>query len=210
MTNIEKKLEGLKRQTCELMATIQKLCETDYVRDKKTFRFLAERFEILSEKYACCSRELCIDSFVMKECEVYDTASEMLGIEIHKEGKSVVIDLPELLPGKKERETNYVGAPLIHQFEKICQTEDLKIKERVVICIVHVYNNELKKTRCYDYDNLEGKRIIDIITQYVLVDDSPEFCDVYHTVEIGKTNKTRIIVMHKTEFEKFKNPCNFE
>ena len=210
MTNIEKKLEGLKRQTCELMATIQKLCETDYVRDKKTFRFLAERFEILSEKYACCSRELCIDSFVMKECEVYDTASEMLGIEIHKEGKSVVIDLPELLPGKKERETNYVGAPLIHQFEKICQTEDLKIKERVVISIVHVYNNELKKTRCYDYDNLEGKRIIDIITQYVLVDDSPEFCDVYHTVEIGKTNKTRIIVMPKTEFEKFKNPCNFE
>lgn len=210
MMNVEKKLESLKRQNCELMATIKKLCETDYIHDKKTFRFLAERFDILSEKLACCARELWIESFVMKECEVYDASSEMLGIEIHKEGKSVVIDLPELLPGKKERETNYVGAPLIHQFEKICQTEDLKIKEKVVICIVHVYDNENRKTRCYDYDNLESKRIIDIITQYVLVDDSPKFCDVYHMAEFGSTNKTRIIVMPKTEFVKYKNPCNFE
>ena len=52
MTNVEKKLESLKRQSCELLATTKKLCETDYIRDKKTFRFLAERYDILSEKHA--------------------------------------------------------------------------------------------------------------------------------------------------------------
>ena len=210
MGNVENKLDSLKRQSCEILATVKKLCITDYIHDEKNFRYLIERLDILSEKYACCVRELSIDSFVMKECEVYDTSSEMLGVEISKHGTSIIIDLPSLLPGKKGRETNFIGAPLRHQFEKISKNEDLKIKGRAVICIIHVYDNENRKPRCYDYDNLESKRIIDIITPYTLTDDSPLFLDVYHTVEYANTNKTRIIVMPKAEFERYKNPYNFE
>ena len=209
MNSIETKLESLKKQSCELLVTIKKLYETDYVHDEKNFRYLTERLEILSEKYSCCVRELAINSFVMKECEVYDTASEMLGIEVHKENESIIIDLPSLLPGKKERETNFIGAPLRHQFEKICQNRKVKIKEKAVVCIIHIYDNKNKKPKCYDYDNLESKRIIDIITAYTLTDDSPKYCDVYHSVEFGNTNKTRIIVMPKSEFEKFRNSRDF-
>jgi len=209
MKRIESKLENLKRQSCEHMATIKKLCETDYVHNEKNFNYLTERLHMLSEKFACCVREFGINTYSLKRCEVYDNAAEMLGIEICKEGNKLVIDLPFLLPRKKDKEAKFVGDPLRHQFEKICENEELKFKDKVVICIVHVYDNVNRKAKCYDYDNLETKRILDIITVYTLADDSPKYCDVYHTVELSDTNKTRVIVIPEKEFWKSKNTDDF-
>ena len=145
----------------------------------------------------------------MKRCEVYDNASEMLGIEVYKEGGKVVVDLPFLLPRKKDKDAKFVGDPLRHKFEQICEKEDLKIREKVVVCIIHVYDNVNRKAKCYDYDNLESKRILDIITLYTMTDDSPKYCDVYHTVEFSDTDKTRVIIMPADEFWKLKSTGNF-
>ena len=209
MKSTQTLLESLKRQSCEIMATIKKQCETDYVNDVKNFDYLTERLQILSEKFACCVRDFAINTYSMKRCEVYDNASEMLGIEVYKEGDKVVVDLPFLLPRKKDKDAKFVGDPLRHKFEQICEKEDLKIREKVVVCIIHVYDNVNRKAKCYDYDNLESKRILDIITLYTMTDDSPKYCDVYHTVEFSDTDKTRVIIMPADEFWKLKSTGNF-
>lgn len=205
MKNIDSVLDELRRQSCEHMSTIKKLCETDYVNDEKNFNYLTERLQMLSEKFACSVREFCINSYSIKRCEVYDDASEMQGIEIYKEDNKIVIDLPFLLPRKKDKEAKFVGDPLRYQFEKISEKENLKIKDKAVICVIHVYNNPDGNARCYDFDNLESKKILDIITLYTMTDDSPKYCDVYHTAEFSNANKTRIIVMPEKEFWNFKN-----
>lgn len=209
MKSTQTMLEGLKRQSCEILATIKKQCETDYINDEKNFDYLTERLQILSEKFACCVRDFAINTYSMKRCEVYDNASEMLGIEVYKEGDKVVVDLPFLLPRKKDKDAKFVGDPLRHKFEQICEKEDLKIREKVVVCIIHVYDNVNRKAKCYDYDNLESKRILDIITLYTMTDDSPKYCDVYHTVEFSDTDKTRVIIMPADEFWKLKSTGNF-
>ena len=209
MKSTQTLLESLKRQSCEIMATIKKQCETDYINDEKNFDYLTERLQILSEKFACCVRDFAINTYSMKRCEVYDNASEMLGIEVYKEGDKVVVDLPFLLPRKKDKDAKFVGDPLRHKFEQICEKEDLKIREKVVVCIIHVYDNVNRKAKCYDYDNLESKRILDIITLYTMTDDSPKYCDVYHTVEFSDTDKTRVIIMPADEFWKLKSTGNF-
>ena len=210
MDNTDKIIKNLIRQACDLLVSIKKVREADYVNDAKNFNYLTERLQMLSEKFACGVRKLAIDTYAVERCMVYDNTAEVLGIEIYKENNSVVIELPFLLPRKKDKQAKFVGDPLKVMFERLSEHEDFKIKEKAVICIVHVYDNKHKKARCYDFDNLESKRILDIITVYTLKDDSPEYCDVYHTSMLSDTDKTKIIVMPISEFQRLNNPYIFE
>lgn len=200
MKTIEDMVEGLIRQSCDLLATVRKIKETNYTEDEKNFEYLTDRLEILSEKFACSVRDFAGETFVANRYEVMDKASEMQGIEVSKDGNAVIIDLPFLLPRKKGKENKFIGDPLFFKLEEISSKEDLKIRDRAVICIIHTYDNVNKNARCYDYDNLESKKILDIITLFTLTDDAPEYCDVYQTVQLSNCDKTRILVMPVDDF----------
>lgn len=200
MEKVEKMIDGLINQACGLMTTVRKLKETDYIQDVKHFEYMTDRLEMLSEKYACVVRDFARKTFVANRYEVMDKACEMQGIEIQKDGRTVIIDLPFLLPRKRGKDQKFIGDPLRYKFEELSKTADFKLKEKAVICIIHTYNNADNNARCYDYDNLECKKILDIITVNTLVDDAPEFCDVYQTVKLSDTDKTRILVMPIDEF----------
>ena len=200
MKTIEDMIGELIHQSCDLLATVRKISETDYNNDAKNFEYLTDRLEILSEKYACSVRDFAKKTYVANRYEVMDKASEMQGIEICKDGKTVIVDLPFLLPRKKGKDHKFIGEPLWYKLEEISKTEDLKLKEKAVVCIIHTYDNVNKKARCYDYDNLECKKILDIITLFTLTDDAPEFCDVYQTVQLSDRDKTRVMIMPVDEF----------
>ena len=200
MKTIEDMTGELIRQSCDLLATVRKINETDYNSEVKNFEYLTDRLEILSEKFACSVREFARNTFVANRYEVLDKAAEMQGIEIQKDGNTIVIDLPFLLPRKKGKENKFIGDPLWYKLEEISKSEDLKIRDKAVICIIHTYDNVNKKARCYDYDNLESKKILDIITLFTLTDDAPEYCDIYQTVHLSDRDKTRILIMPIDEF----------
>lgn len=200
MKTIEDMTGELIRQSCDLLATVRKINETDYNSEVKNFEYLTDRLEILSEKFACSVREFARNTFVANRYEVMDKASEVQGIEIQKDGNAIVIDLPFLLPRKKGKENKFIGEPLWYKLEEISKSEDLKIRDKAVICIIHTYDNVNKKARCYDYDNLESKKILDIITLFTLTDDAPEYCDIYQTVHLSDRDKTRILIMPIDEF----------
>ena len=200
MKNVDDMTKELVHQTCDLLATVRKLSETDYMTDVKNFEYLTDRLEMLSEKYGCSVRDFARKTFVANRYQVMDKACEMQGIEIQKDGRTIVIDLPFLLPRKKEKDKKFIGDPLKYKLEEFSKTEDLKIREKAVICIIHTYDNENKNARCYDYDNLECKKILDIITTQTLIDDAPEYCDIYQTVRLSDRDKTRILIMPIDEF----------
>lgn len=200
MKTIDDMTGELIRQSCDLLATVRKINETDYNSEVKNFEYLTDRLEILSEKFACSVRDFARKTFVANRYEVMDKASEMQGIEVRKDGDVVIVDLPFLLPRKKGKEHKFIGDPLWYKLEEISKSEDLKIREKAVICIIHTYDNVNKKARCYDYDNLESKKILDIITLFTLTDDAPEYCDIYQTVQLSDSDKTRILIMPIDEF----------
>ena len=200
MKTIEDMTGELIRQSCDLLATVRKINETDYNSEVKNFEYLTDRLEILSEKFACSVRDFARKTFVANRYEVIDKASEMQGIEVRKDGNVIIVDLPFLLPRKKGKEHKFIGDPLWYKLEELSKSEDLKIREKAVICIIHTYDNVNKKARCYDYDNLESKKILDIITLFTLTDDAPEYCDIYQTVQLSDRDKTRVIVMPFEEF----------
>lgn len=200
MKTLDNMIDELIHQSCEVLATVRKIKETDYNEDAKSFEYLTDRLEMLSEKYACSTRDFAQNTFVANRYEVMDKAAEMQGIEVRKDGKTVIIDLPLLLPRKKGKEYKFIGDPLRYKLEEISKSEDLKIREKAVVCIIHTYDNVNKGARCYDYDNLESKKILDIITVFTLTDDAPEYCDVYQTVQLSDRDKTRIMIMPINEF----------
>lgn len=210
MKNIEEMTDELIRQSCELMATVRKISETDYTTETNNFEYLTDRLEILSEKYTCSVRDFARKTFVANRFEVMDKATEMQGIEIQKDGDTIIIDLPVLLPRKKGKECKFIGAPLRYKLEEISEKEDLKLRTKAVICIIHTYDNVNKKARCYDYDNLESKKILDIVTAFTLADDAPEFCDVYQTMQLSDCDKTRIMVIPKDDFRSEKMSLIFQ
>lgn len=200
MKTIDELTEELVRQTCELMVAVRKVKETDYVSDAQNYEILTDRLEMLSEKYACSVREFAVKTFTANRYEVMDKSAEIQGVEIHRDGKTVIVDLPQLLPRKKGKQHNFLCDPLRHKFEEISTAEDIKIREKAVVCIIHIYDVKRENVRCYDYDNLESKKVLDVISLFTLIDDAPQYCDVYQTVRFGETDKTRIMVMPAEEF----------
>ena len=51
-----------------------------------------------------------------------------------------------------------------------------------------------------DYDNLELKTILDVISTYVLLDDSGLYCDSHYTTELGETDQMIVTIMEKNRF----------
>ena len=49
-------------------------------------------------------------------------------------------------------------------------------------------------------NNLEFKQILDVISTYVLIDDSGQFCDLHHMTELGEEDHTVIHVMEQSAF----------
>ena len=194
--------DELIRQTCELMATVKKINETDYITEANNFEYLTDRLEMLSEKYTCSVRDFAIKTYVSNWDSVMDKAAVMQEIEVQKDGSTVVIELPFLLPRKKGRQHNFICDPLRYRLEEISKSVNLKIRKKAVICIVHIYNNSGNTVRCYDYDNLESKKILDTVALFTLTDDSPEYCDIYQTSRCGNADKTRIMIMPQEEFRK--------
>ena len=94
MKNVDDMTKELVHQTCDLLATVRKLSETDYMTDVKNFEYLTDRLEMLSEKYGCSVRDFARKTFVANRFEVMDKATEMQGIEIQKDGDTIIIDLP--------------------------------------------------------------------------------------------------------------------
>ena len=69
-----------------------------------------------------------------------------------------------------------------------------------VVCFAQVYDQALPTRRVRDYDNLEEKQILDLLSSFVMADDTGLLCDAYNTAELGDQDCTMIFVMEKHRF----------
>lgn len=200
MKTIEEMIDSLIRQSCENMVTLKKLKETDYSNDIKEFEDLTDRLNMLSEKFSCSVRDFSRLTYSATEYEIMDKAAEVMGVEVYRDGEKVIIDIPQLLPRKKGKNHDFLCEPLRAKLEEMSKNIDLKIRGKAVVCITHIYKNNRPKVRCYDYDNLESKKILDVVASYTLTDDAPQYCDIYQCAKLSTSDKTQITVMPAAVF----------
>lgn len=135
------------------------------------------------------------------ETEVRNTVKKTVPVEIGytKEGWFSV-RLFSLLPRKKHGGVNYIRSSLYPAMREFFSKKPPVRYNDCVVIYRHVYAKNTPKRKKRDYDNIEIKQLMDVISLYVLHDDGPEFCNVFHCAAEGKANRCEIYVVPQVEF----------
>lgn len=181
---------------------LDSLIYANYIDDKESFFNISEKTALLSEKITLQLRCLTEKSTNTKRSILLKQQIENLGIDISGDKNCVVIKLPCLLPHKKAKNNNFIINPLLQALQDFTiSNKFIKIKD-ANIWVNYVYDNGLGTKAIRDYDNFELSEILDTIAVYLLIDDSGQYCNLYHTTEISDQTYTEIMIMKKEVFTK--------
>lgn len=128
------------------------------------------------------------EGLIAQVCNIHD-------FHVEEHSGAVHITVPTL-PLKKPDKANcsFIAEPLMwclqeHYKEKIPNKFDTA---RITIC--HCYPEQTPKRLVRDYDNIEVKKILDVLTMFYLHDDNMGRCEVLHTSKFYDHCKTEIII----------------
>lgn len=113
------------------------------------------------------------------------------------------IKLPIMLPKIKQHNIQVIALPLQISLKHFFENKNMDKKIPSVICYCYVYSKEASPSRFLDHDNVETKVITDIITDFTLYDDGPQFLNHYHCSEIGKYSHMEIFLVPQNEFDQW-------
>lgn len=140
-------------------------------------------------------------STTIRKGDYLKSASVMHGITITYENEVLAVTLPSLLPKRRQRQSaEFLLDPLYFALEQYAKENTLPHYRECVVCFAQVYDQALPTRRVRDYDNLEEKQILDLLSSFVMADDTGLLCDAYNTAELGEQDCTMIFVMEKHRF----------
>ena len=165
---------------------------------------LSTKATLRAERIACQLRNLVLFTDFKGNSTYMVQAADALGIKISYGDRIFSATLPGLLP-KRRLHTNmaFLRDPLHAALKEFLKDHEAEPYKECVICFCFVYDQNLPKRRVKDYDNLELKTILDVISTYVLFDDSGLYCDNHYTTELGETDQIIVTIMEKKRFPKW-------
>ena len=160
----------------------------------------------MSLNIACRMRHLLYGSTATRKETYLASAGVVQGIRIKAQENMLEITLPCLLPKRKQRQsTEFLIDPLYFTLSQYSDNNELPKFRQCVVCFSHIYSEKFHNRRVRDYDNLELKQLLDVLSTFIMVDDTGLLVDAYNTTEIGEADCTRISVMAKEDFPKWLN-----
>ena len=201
---INKRITGIQNEVEKLVRTLRAMEHTDLVQYPENYEMLSTDAALRGELITCRLRHLIYSTTGVKKPDYLASAGVVQGIEIKCEDGILEITLPCLMPKRSQRKsTEFLIDPLYFTLSGYVNTHKIPRFEHCVVCFSHVYDEALSDRCIRDYDNLELKQILDVVSAFVMKDDSGLLCDAYNTTEVGKRSCTRITVMDKERFPKW-------
>lgn len=198
---ISQRIAGILDDINRLSNALYAMDTTDIQRYPDNYEVLSTDAALRSEKIACRLRHLIYSTTSIKKAEYLNSAGVIHGIEIRHEDGVIEVTLPSLLPKRKQRQsTEFLLDPFYFTLSQYTEAHPLPKFTDCVVCFSHVYSQELPARRVRDYDNLELKQLLDVLSTFIMADDSGILCDAYNTTELGEKDCTRIFVMDKSKF----------
>lgn len=191
-----------------ILDDISRLSNALYAMDTTDIQRYPDNYEVLStdaalraEKIACRLRHLIYSSTTIRKGDYLTSAGIVHGIEVVYEDGVLEVTLPGLLPKRKQRQnTEFLLDPFYFSLEQYAKEHPMPHFSDCVVCFTQVYDQCLSTRRIRDYDNLEEKQILDVLSTFVMADDTGLLCDAYNTAALGEKDCTRISVMEKKRF----------
>lgn len=165
------------------------------------FSSLATDAALRSEYLTCKMRHLLYQCAALRKPEYLVRAAEVQGMTVKAYPDMYEIELPGLLPKRKQRvSSEFLIDPLYYMLEHFSSKYHIKRYDGAVVCFVYEYDSRLPTNRVRDYDNIEKKQVLDVLTTFFLVDDSGICCETFNMTAIGNADKTRILIMPRERF----------
>ena len=201
---LNKRITEIHCEIEKLARTLRAMESTDLAEYPENYEKLSTDAALLGELITCRLRHLIYGTTTVKKSEYLTSAGVIQGIDIKCEDGILEITLPCLLPKRKQRRsTEFLIDPLYFTLSSyVCNHKVPHFKD-CVVCFAHVYDESMPSTRIRDYDNLELKQLLDVVSSFVMLDDSGLLCDAYNTTEWGTTDCTRMTIMSKERFPKW-------
>ena len=177
---------------------------TDLQRYPDNYEVLSTDAALRCERIACRLRHLIYTTTSVRKEEYLTSAAVMQGVEIRYEDGLLEITLPCLLPKRQKRQSSeFLIDPIYAALSQYAKGHPMPQFRHCVVCFSHVYCHEQPERRVRDYDNLELKQLLDVVSSFIMVDDSGLLCDAYNTTELGETDCTRIFIMAQGQFPRW-------
>lgn len=188
-------------QLTRLESTLQGMREDAIANRPQLYEKRSTDAALRAESVACHLRELLYVTTTLPKKDYLTRAADTHGIAVHLEDGIFQVTLPRLLPKKRQRTSGtFLLDPIHYALEQYGEQHLLPHYQTCVVCIEHLYNDDLSQWCLHDYDNNQQKQVLDMIALYVMADDSSPLCDVYNTVAPAPHTCTRISVMEKEQF----------
>ena len=194
ITEVSDEITRLKNIVCSLAMT-------DIQRFPENYEIMSTEAAIRGEKIACGLRHIIYSTTNIKKTELMAKTAEAHEIEIKYADGIFMVTLPALLPKRRsQKNTEFLTDPLYCALDKYTNANHIEKYRECVVCFSHIYSVESSGRRVRDYDNIELKQILDVISAYIMIDDGSYFCDLYNTIETGIKDCTCVSVMNKNRF----------
>ena len=176
-----------------ILDDISRLSNALYAMDTTDIQRYPDNYEVLStdaalraEKIACRLRHLIYSSTTICKGDYLTSAGIVHGIEVVYEDGVLEVTLPGLLPKRKQRQnTEFLLDPFYFSLEQYAKEHPMPHFSDCVVCFTQVYDQCLSTRRIRDYDNLEEKQLLDVLSTFVMADDTGLLCDAYNTAALG-------------------------
>ena len=110
------------------------------------------------------------------------------------------LKIPCLLPKKEKGSADYIRGFLNPAMDRFFSYGYPKKVTDCVLIYRHVYDRTIPERRWRDHDNIEINFVSDKVAQYVMADDSPNFCRHYYCSAAGAASETQVYVVPFSDF----------
>lgn len=198
---LSKRISCIQSDIEKLSSTLCAMDNTDIEKYPDNYEMLSTDAALRSELITCRIRHLIYTSTNLKKADYLASAGVVQGIQIECNNGILDITLPCLLPKRKQKQsTEFLIDPVYFTLSQYSDSHKLPKFEHCVVCFSHIYSEELSLRGVRDYDNLELKQLLDVVSTFVMKDDTGLLCDAYNTTEIGENDCTHISIMDKDDF----------
>lgn len=201
---LSQRIASIQAEIGRLNSALYAMSTTDLQRYPDNYEVLSTDAALRCERIACRLRHLIYTSTSVRKEEYLTSAAVMQGVKIRYEDGLLEITLPCLLPKRQKRQSSeFLIDPIYAALSQYAKSHPMPQFRHCVVCFSHVYCHEQPERRVRDYDNLELKQLLDVVSAFIMVDDSGLLCDAYNTTELGETDCTRIFIMAQGQFPRW-------
>ena len=168
-----------------ILDDISRLSNALYALDTTDIQRYPDNYETLSidaalraERIACRLRHLIYSSTTIRKGDYLKSAGATHGITVNCEDRVLEVTLPCLLPKRKQRQSDeFLLDPLYFVLDQYAREHPLPYYRDCVVCFAQVYDRALPDRRIRDYDNLSEKQLLDLLSSFVMADDTGLLCE---------------------------------